>query len=282
MARTKDNNQYFGQLFEEKIAMLLNANIEESVKYDFLPEEIKEVESHASKTANFIKYLFIRDSKINCIYNARNTITTLGDLTVNKKSIELKYVGTGFGTYHNTSVNYFSTIGIKSYKDFLLEKGYYKEIKILLKDIPEVSVKEEALSPLSNSESKIIRKKYKNIYKQISSLERNIRVEYNKYFYEKLSSDSKLKERVLLDFIQKSTSSNSKGIPDYIIVYNWKNNKMKCLTKTKVKELINSIDNLRLTPTGIIYENGIRLQIGWQNGNGLNNPTIRCSLLKFY
>ena len=44
-----------------------------------------------------------------------------------------------------------------------------------------------------------------------------------------------------------------------------------------IKSLKADITQIRFTDKGMVIGN-IRIAIGWQNGNGLNNPTIRVFL----
>ena len=60
-----------------------------------------------------------------------------------------------------------------------------------------------------------------------------------------------------------------------IIIFNYETKK---ITEFKWEEIFNSPDiYIKTTDKGFTINN-IRIAIGWQNGNGLNNPTLRVFL----
>ena len=73
--------------------------------------------------------------------------------------------------------------------------------------------------------------------------------------------------------INKKTSTINKNKPDRIIVYNYTKNEISDINLNN----LNYDDTISLTDKGFSVGD-IRIQIGWQNGNALNNPTIRVFL----
>ena len=76
------------------------------------------------------------------------------------------------------------------------------------------------------------------------------------------------------DMINKlKINDNEYHCPDRIVVYNYEKDTIDELNMSDYNTL-NQVSN---TDFALIIGN-LRLQIGWQNGNGLNNPTIRVFL----
>ena len=72
--------------------------------------------------------------------------------------------------------------------------------------------------------------------------------------------------------LNKNTTKNKNGAPDSIVVFNYKN---KNTTLFNIKDfVINDGSVIELKETSLLYR-GIRICFSWQNGVGLNNPTIR-------
>ena len=77
--------------------------------------------------------------------------------------------------------------------------------------------------------------------------------------------------------LTKNTETSQKTAPDRLIVYNYTRNTVK---EIDLQSFFNNVDsNIRVTDKGLVIGN-IRLAFSWQNGNGLNNPTIRVYLIE--
>ena len=73
--------------------------------------------------------------------------------------------------------------------------------------------------------------------------------------------------------IRKNTETVNKTAPDKIVVFNYKEKEIyEVNPNNQIEE-----GNISNTDKSIKIDN-IRIAIGWQNGNGLNNPTIRVFL----
>ena len=75
-----------------------------------------------------------------------------------------------------------------------------------------------------------------------------------------------------LDMINKTTSRCHKQAPNKIIVFNYVN---KNIYEIQPNELANNfVNEITTTDKGLIIGN-LRIAFSWQNGVGLNNPTLR-------
>ena len=75
--------------------------------------------------------------------------------------------------------------------------------------------------------------------------------------------------------LNKESLTNKKGKPDKLLIYNY--NK-KTITELNVDDFFNSINkHIKKNNLGLTMGN-IRIAFSWQNGAGLNNPTIRVFL----
>ena len=268
MPRNKANNQYFAEALETRIwEKLSNSDYGGTVLYAFLKEELDELDTHAELIANRIKEDF---SEINSIeYVGRYTGSESGDFIINGETIELKSVSTGSGTYYNTSMNYLNKLGCESYHSFLSEKGY---IAFLQEQFPD-KVNINALSPVSIKNSSIIRHQFPKVYEDIKVKEELLRVKYVSYLYDFLLKNPDKCSEFCYDMIHKG-SNTSKSIPDRTYIHNYKTNKINVLTFKDIESLTNC-SGIRNAGLSIVIGETFRVAIGWQNGNGLSNPTLR-------
>ena len=259
----KENNQYYGEYIERAVNVAINKksfNDINLINFNFSDEEIKEMNNDVLILCNFING---SESK----YVGRETSNKSADLIVDGKEIELKYVKSGKGTYYNTTLDYVKTIGFKSYHDYLLEYGYITLLKEKFGDM--VSLVNS--SPVSIKNSSFIRHSMKKDYKEILPIEEEIRCKFCFDFYNYLIKNPEKKIQFINDMVSKNNSN--KNIPDKLIVFNHSSKKIICFTKENIESLID-YDNLKPTKKGLVFGD-IQIQFGWQNGNGLSNPTIR-------
>lgn len=119
----------------------------------------------------------------------------------------------------------------------------------------------------------------KNKYTEIEQIEAAIRSEYIQYVVDEIANRD-LSDTIFDDFINKKKTSNGqyKGIPDFLAICNHHTGSCRIFDKNQLTGL-SSRSSIRFLGSSIIINNIMRLSIGWQNGNGLSNPTIRCFLL---
>lgn len=274
-AWTKSTNQYFGELFEVSLCNELDINTGNfKIQYQFADDEIACVQYDANNMAKLLNNI-VDFSDLNWFYCARNTVAALGDISNGNMSIELKYVNSGSGTYHNTSITYLNGFGIIPYHDFLINHGYYDQ---LAKIIPSMKANIVFNSPFTHEESHIIRHNMKNEYAEIEHIEKTIRAKYIDYVGAEIVHRN-LIDTIFNDFLNKKKTSNKryKGIPDLIAICNHHTGACRVIDKRKLSNLA-SRSSVCINGSSIIVNDVMRLVIGWQNGNGLSNPTIRCFL----
>ena len=78
--------------------------------------------------------------------------------------------------------------------------------------------------------------------------------------------------KFIYDIITKNTNGK-KTIPDSIIIYNHKKEEIMEINKEYLTQLLDN-NIIKLTGTSICFGK-VRITFSWQNGVGLNNPTIR-------
>lgn len=263
---TKETNQYFGKYFENAICSVINRTdfINLTGYSNFTNEDIQIMNNDAEIAAKFL--------------NAKSA-TWVGDKTKNKncdiiaddQNIEIKYVSAGNGTYFNTSIYTFSKYGF-DFKNYMEKYGLYDALK---KSFPQIKISKTNNSPVSQTNSSTIRYEYTKLYNDIIV---PIDQEVRKYFtmdlinYFQYNIDSLY--NFLVDMINKNTETVGKEKPDRFIVYNYQKKEISDINLNEI-----NINNLKIKQTDKGFTVGdIRVQIGWQNGNGLNNPTIRIFL----
>lgn len=81
------------------------------------------------------------------------------------------------------------------------------------------------------------------------------------------------------DFVNKVTTKNDKigfkGIPTEYLIFNKKDSSVRIKTSEEFVNILNNEYNIEKTDSGFAINNKLVVQLGWQNGSGLNNPTIR-------
>jgi len=263
MRYKKEYNQYYAQFFEEAICALINKQ-EPTNNTDFLfsDEEINEMISDAKIATTYLK-----GDKAICV--GRKTLKASCDILIDGKELEIKYVGFGNGTYYNTTIQYIDKeLGLKSYHELLTKKGYLVALQKEFGDI----VRLDNISPVSIADSKYIRKNFEKKYNQLVAVEKTIRAEYVNYVYHELQKNKKLKVKFINDMITKETSK--KHIPDSILVFNHDTKKISISSKEDIESLVKETE-ISISGKLSISFGGVRVAFGWQNGNGLSNPTLR-------
>lgn len=265
MEHNKTNNQHYGNLFECCLCDIVNNNEYESNTYISernisISEEEKQSIYDDAKDA--LTQLNLKATKAQRIGN--HTKNENGDVVLDDKMYELKYVSAGTGTYLNTSINYFDTIGAPDFKQYvhsyicpILEKQYGDTVY-------------QNTSPVSLEESKNIRHNKTDLYEEVKKADKEARKTYVNDLYNYFINNPKKLYQFYVDIATKNISN--KSIADNIIVYNYDTHDVKMIDTTDLN--IGNVLSFKKTNLGFIINN-FRIQIGWQNGSGLNNPTIR-------
>ena len=262
MKITKANNRHYGQYFEQALESIINNEVIQNKTGFTFPQEHTDIMcTHAKKLAN---YLNSKEAK----RVGDKTSNESCDLKIDGQEIELKYVGSGSGTYFNTSMEYIVTLGFPSYHSCLEMGGYIEALKGLFGD----KVKEDNISPVSNADSSFIRANYPEVYTKLSAWEGKIRALYVKEFFNFLQQNPDKKAQFITDMITKDVSG--KHIPDRLIVFN---HSSETITDWSKKYLTSLADNdiINLSGKYSINFGNAKATFAWQNGTGLNNPTIR-------
>lgn len=226
-----------------------------------------------------------------------------GDIKVNGKNVEIKYVGQGHGTYWNTSmeafINMFPDSGIESYtrtKDFNAVRQYldrvYKEYEM---DIDVFS----NTSPVPSGEKF---KKFRRLFDRkaydmdtLETLKDEFGNEYQNILFDELTElelpiRQKWVKRIIKYFennpdeiirlynIVLNKAASDKQTPDYYLVYNYTKQTAEI---TSALEL--ATDDIKLKTsdedTVSFIVGNFRLTFAWQNGTGLSNPTVRAFII---
>ena len=273
-SNAKEYNQYYGKYLECcVVAILNNEEIKYKEKYTFTDNETIEFMKEANVIANYL------GKDYTAIYEGDKTSSASGDILLsNGQHIEIKRVSAGTGTYFNTSVYYLAKKFNFDFKEYM--KRYH-----LIDTLEECfgkkfQVKKTNNSPISQKDSSAIRhtEPYATLWKEkILPIDKIVREHFVQDLAEYFKNNTNQLYILLNDLLTKNTECN-KTKPDRLIVYNYNKDYM---FEINLQKIINNIstDSIRATEKGLIINN-IRLQLGWQNGSGLNNPTIRVFLDK--
>ena len=257
----KASNQYFGKDFE-KVVYKKISGIELPLSgrtNDFLDV----LNEDADNIATLIKDIIKIDS---VDYTGDDTVKETADIKINNEPIEIKYVSSGSGTYFNTSLSILEEYGLKSFKDFdfpirkYLEKFFGDKVY-------------KNISPVTIKESSWFRHNFEPEFEKLKEIDKEVRKQYVEYICSFFENNKNIMCDFCSDMLNKRTKSN--GGPNYIFVFNHENLNKFFMTK---KEVLDKNKNI-LTKSDLGFKIGdVRFQISWQNGAGLNNPTIRVFL----
>lgn len=274
VSNLKADNQYFGKYFERAIVEYINKNncnidpnqYEDLKGYSFNQNELNELNQEASSVAKYLKF----NNNIKAEYVGNHTEKACGDILLNSTtSIEIKRILTsGSGTYHNTSIFFLKEYGF-DFKEYMKKYNLYDTIR---KYFPLITVSETNNSPVNQKNSSLIRHSDNEEGKKaICQKDEEIR----KIFIQDLTTYFKENPDLAYDFAKnmlnkvKLRTKNSYK-PDRFIVYRYDK---KLISEINLQDISLNTD-IENTDFGLII-GPLRMQIGWQNGNGLNNPTIR-------
>ena len=267
-SNSRAENQYYGKYRECCIvAHLNNTDIDYHENYIFTEEEQKTLFNEAKLVADFL-------GDHTATYLGNHTVTKSGDILLDTGDvIEIKTVSAGSGTYFNTSIYYFSKFGF-NFKEYMEKYGLYDAIENNFGSIVQVSRKNN--SPVNQNNSSFIRHNYCSEWKEkIVPVDENMREKFTQdianYF---IQNTDKIYE-FISDMLNKNSATSKKSSPDRMIVLNYKKNTVREINLKDFKENIST--NIKVTNKGLIIGN-VRLAFSWQNGVGLNNPTIRVYL----
>lgn len=267
-SNSRAENQYYGKYRECcVVAHLNNTDIEYHENFTFTPEEQKRLLNEAKLIANFI-------GDHTATYLGNHTATESGDILLdNGEVVEIKTVSAGSGTYFNTSIYYFEKFGF-NFKTYMEEYGLYDAIEQNFGSIVKVSRKNN--SPVSQSNSSFIRHNYKSEWKEkIVPIDEVMRIKFTQDISNYFIQHSDKVYEFISDMLNKNSITSKKVAPNRLIVLNYEKGTVREIDLKHFKDNIST--NIRNTDKGLVIGN-VRIAFSWQNGVGLNNPTIRAYL----
>lgn len=268
LKNAKEDNQYYGKLFEAAVVAQLNKEpLSYSENYEFSDEEKQELLSEAKIVADYL-------AGHTAVYTGNHTGLASGDILLDSgENVELKRVSFGAGTYFNTSIYYFEKFGF-NFKDYMHKYGLYEALENTFGSEFKISRKNN--SPVSQPNSSLIRHNYEELYKEnIVPVDLYVRQVFTQDLVNYFTNNLDKVYEFISDMLSKNSATSKKSSPDRLIVFNYKKEKVKEINLKDFQENVST--NIRATDTGFIVGN-VRVALSWQNGVGLNNPTIRVFL----
>lgn len=266
----KAENQWYGKAFEQVInAVFHQVKINNPYPLHVEEKDFQKMFKHAkSFIENFEKKYF----KINSMeWVGNKTSTENGDLIVNGLVVEVKYTEKGNATWLNTNMDRFhDTYGFpKTYKDYMMEAGLYD---ILVKNLGE-EVSLENVSPISDG-ARAKKIQSMSFYKDYAKKENDVRTKYTSDVFKFLKNSPEVEKQFTLDVVTKGICQ--KTMPDFLCSFHYGDDSFESYSK---EDLMALYKDGKITQTSRqklgFYAGKIQIAIGWQNCNGLCNPTIR-------
>lgn len=269
MRIAKAVNQYYGSYFEQAIASIINeVEVSNTTGFSFPKGHEAEIETDARSVVD--KYF--SDAKA-AKHIGRETSSKSGDIIIDGVSYEIKYVSGGAGTHFNTSVSYTKNLGYISMVDFMRSEGLFK---LAAENFgSKYSVNEKNISPVSNQVSSAIRKdpELASSYENYKKIEASTRAKYVKDFLNFLQENPEKAEQFIYQMVSKETAN--KEVSDVLIVFDHGKKTSISLSKEEILSKTDSSLGLKISGKNSISNGFVRATFSWQNGIGLNNPTIR-------
>ena len=267
-SNTRAENQYYGKYRECCVVARLNhAEVEYHENYIFTAEEQKILFDEAKLIADFL-------GNHTATYLGNHTANESGDILLDTgEIIEIKTVSAGSGTYFNTSIYYFSKFGF-DFKKYMGNYGLYDAIEQSFGSIVNVSRKNN--SPVNQTDSSFIRHNHKSEWEEkIVPVDEAMRIKFTQDIADYFTQNSDKVYEFISDMLNKNSATSKKKSPDRMVVLNYKKGIVREIDLKNFKNNIST--NIRTTDKGLIIGN-VRIAFSWQNGIGLNNPTIRVYL----
>lgn len=267
----KGDNQYYGKYFEYLVYCCLNKELPclSAEQCGVAIEDAFTMKTEAREVATYL-------GSHRCQHTGLHTSYANADLVLdNGQTIELKRVSNGSGTYYNTSIYHMTKYGF-DFKDYLRKFGLYAALR---DGFPNLVVSEKNNSPVSMADSSKIRHQYASIYTEkicpIDAAARGAFVQDLREYFVKHPDDF---YSFISDMLYKQSLTSHKKKPDRIIVYNYKK---QTISEIDLVEIITNLSTYSCQGTNTdfsMFAGSLRFVFSWQNGCGLNNPTIRTFL----
>ena len=267
-SNTRAENQYYGKYRECWVVAHLNhSDIEYYENYTFTEEEQKSLADEAKLIADFL-------GDHTATYLGNHTSNESGDILLDTGDVvELKTVSAGTGTYFNTSIYYFTKFGF-DFKEYMEKYGLYNALEQSFGSIVSISRKNN--SPVSQPNSSFIRHNYQSDWKdKIVPIDEAMRVKFTQDIANYFIQNPDRVYEFISDMLNKNSSTSKKSAPDRLIVLNYRKKTVQEIDLKNFKDNIST--NIQVTKKGLVIGN-VRIAFSWQNGVGLNNPTIRVYL----
>lgn len=267
-SNSRAENQYYGKYRECCVVAHLNGSeVEYNENHTFTQEEQVELFNEAKLIADFL-------GNHTATYLGNRTGTESGDILLdNGESVEIKSVSAGAGTYWNTTIYYFSKFGF-DFKEYMEKYGLYDALEDAFGSVAKISRKNN--SPVNQATSSMIRHSYEALYaEKIVPVDEAMRMRFTQDIANYFSQNPDKVYDFIFDMLEKNSSSSKKTAPDRLVVLNYTKKTVREVDLKNFKDNIST--NIRVTNKGLVIGN-VRIAFSWQNGVGLNNPTIRVFL----
>lgn len=267
----KKDNQYYGKYFEYLVSCILNKELPclSAEQWGVATEDGLIIEKEAREVAAFL-------GPHRCLHTGLHTGNAEADLVLdNGQTIELKRVSSGSGTYYNTSIYHLTKYGF-DFKDYLREFGLYDALR---DNFLGLTVSEKNNSPVSMADSSKIRHQFSSIYTEkicpIDAAARGALVQDLRKYFVGHPDDF---YSFVSDMLYKQSLTSHKKKPDRIVVYNYKKHNISEINLTDIIANLSTYSCQNTDADFSILAGPLRFVFSWQNGCGLNNPTIRTFL----
>lgn len=274
MPNKKELNQHYGKYFELCVATHLNQAKElPSYKWEeYIPQSDRLLLfQEAISVAN---YIGIQP----CIYTGDKTSKASGDIVLSNTGeiIEIKRVSKSKGTYYNPSQSSLLDYGFDLHE--YMDKYYlYNALEDTFGDGYKISRKN--WSPITQDDSSAIRAIWTDIWEaNIVPIDKTMRYHLTqdvKTYFKTHPTDFK---NFVINMITKHSNTSRKRYPDKIIVFNYCTNSIETIDVLELltNEIVDDTIEMQDSDSQFSFNiKNFRFTISWQNGIGLNNPTIR-------
>lgn len=202
------------------------------------------------------------------------TSSTSGDLLINNKTVELKYVKEPFsGGWINTTINaLYDSYGFPNKYNFYMKE--YDVYQALEEEIGKANVNRKNSSPVSQALAGKIMKERPEFYAEYQKIETEARQAFVYDVVEYLNANQDIREKFAVDIATKELCG-SKKTPDLLCEFVHTRKKSYIITKEELFKMLGDKTIRYEKDLCQFYIGRFRCTFTWKNGIGLFNPTLK-------
>lgn len=258
----RSKNQWYGKCFEEAISVIWRTDSFTNPCPDNIPEKhFTEIYKDAEKFLT----IFQKDEPITSIeWIGNHTILESGDLIINGRPCEIKYVSAGLGTWGNYSINkIYDFTNIPCHTTFMEQVGFLDILRPFAVANPMWERNPFTPNPIDREAAKKLSEEGNE---KLVRLDYQWRHTFIEAIYDYFTTHPEQAKSFIKACVNKSICG--KNVPKTLCVYNSKKKTLQNYSNTALLSKINNLD-IKLNDLSISFGK-VRVSFYWKNHIGCN------------